>query len=153
MQTTVLLRSARILRRVLETWEELLSLRKPLANFGEKNSQMSKKNYYGAYLHGNGLFRLNIYPLYLTLGEIISKQTGRRWAGTHFGWPRFIGGRIWSAVSWFQWQSVEVRFDRHPWASGGHPPPGSNPSLGEYRRGPRHSGACRACLGPSPGPT
>ena len=48
-------------------------------------------------------------------------------AGTHFGRARFIGARIWSSVSWFQWQSVEVRLDQHHRDSGGHPP-GSYPS-------------------------
>ena len=49
---------------------------------------------YGIYLHGNGLFLLNIYQLYLTLSEIISKLigayallSGRCWAWTHFGQP------------------------------------------------------------------
>ena len=45
IQTTALFRSTRILRRVLETWADLLSLRlsgKPSANPGMKNSQMSK---------------------------------------------------------------------------------------------------------------
>ena len=41
IQTTALLRLARILRRVLETWRDLLSL-KPLDNAGVKNSQKSK---------------------------------------------------------------------------------------------------------------
>ena len=46
IQTTALLRSARILRRVPETWGELLSLTlqwKLSGNAGEQNSQMSKK--------------------------------------------------------------------------------------------------------------
>ena len=45
IQTTALLRSAKILRRILETWGDLLSLklqRKPSANAGVKNSQRSK---------------------------------------------------------------------------------------------------------------
>ena len=45
--------------------------------------------------------------------------SGRRWAWTHFSRPRSIGAPIWSSVSWFQWQSVEVRLDRHRRASGG----------------------------------
>ena len=91
---------------------------------------------YGNFLHGNRLFLLNIYRLYLILGEIISKQSGayallsgRRWAGTHFARARFIGSRICSGVSWFQRQSIEVRFDRHPRVSGCRPP-GSNPHWG-----------------------
>ena len=41
IQTTALLRTARILRRVLETWGDLLSSdssERPSANAGEKNS-------------------------------------------------------------------------------------------------------------------
>ena len=86
---------------------------------------------YDTYLHVNGLF--NIYQLYLTLEEISSKLSRayallfwRRWSGTHFGRPRFIGARIWSGVTCFQWQSVGVRLNRHPRVSGGRPP-GSNP--------------------------
>ena len=41
IKTTVLLRLARILRQVQETWRDLLSL-KPLSNTGVKNSQKSK---------------------------------------------------------------------------------------------------------------
>ena len=46
IQITWLLRSSRILRRVLETWEIYCrsnSSDKPSAYVGEKNSQMSKK--------------------------------------------------------------------------------------------------------------
>ena len=39
IQTTALLRTARILRRVLETWGDLLSLKKPSANTDVKNSK------------------------------------------------------------------------------------------------------------------
>ena len=39
IQTTAMLRLARILRRVLENWEELLSLKRQPANAGVKNSQ------------------------------------------------------------------------------------------------------------------
>ena len=84
---------------------------------------------YGTYLHGLGSLLLNLYRLYLTLGEITSKQngayavlSGRRWAGTHFGRPRFIGARIWSGVSWFQLQSADVRLDRHLPPSAGRLP-------------------------------
>ena len=46
IQTTALLESARILRRVMETWKDLLLLRlrlkKQLANTGVKNLQISK---------------------------------------------------------------------------------------------------------------
>ena len=45
IQTTTLLRSARILRRILETWSHSNSSRKPSANVGvkkKKPSQMSK---------------------------------------------------------------------------------------------------------------
>ena len=45
IQTTALLKSARILRRVFQIWEDLLSLKfqwKPSANAGVKNSQKSK---------------------------------------------------------------------------------------------------------------
>ena len=60
-----------------------------------------RKGCYGTYLHGNGLFLLNIYRLNLTHGETAFKQSGpyailsgRRWAGTHFGWPCFVDARI-----------------------------------------------------------
>ena len=32
-----------------------------------------------------------------------------------------VGTRIWSGVSWFQWQSVKVHLYRHPRASEGRP--------------------------------
>ena len=110
------------------------------------------------------------YRLYLIFGEITFKQDGakaqlseRRWAGTRFGRLRFIGARIWSGVSWFQRQSVEVCLDWHTRASG-VVPPGSNPLerakyitrhlrrpfLGECRWGPRHFWECQACLGYGP---
>ena len=47
IQTTALLRTARILRRVLETWGDLLSLKlqwKPLANTDVKNSKGENNN-------------------------------------------------------------------------------------------------------------
>ena len=47
IQTTALLRTARILRRVLETWGDLLSLKlqwKPSANTDEKNSKGVNNN-------------------------------------------------------------------------------------------------------------
>ena len=125
---------------------------------------------YGTYLHGNGLFLLNIYRLYSKLAEITSKLSGAyallsgwRWGGTHFGRPRFIGARIWSDVSWFQWQ---------PWpatSSFWGPFPQAltllrgarfitwclrRPFLGECRRGPRFLGnagrVCATALRPDP---
>ena len=45
IQTTALLKSVRILRRVLETWEDLMSLKlqwETICNAGVKNCQMSK---------------------------------------------------------------------------------------------------------------
>ena len=130
---------------------------------------------YGTCLHGNGQFLLNIYRLYLTHGKITSELygayallSGRYWPGTHFDRPRFIGAHIWSGVSWFQWQSVEVRLDWHPRISGEAYPQALNLLGGarfiawslrrlfleEYRRGPRHFWKCRACLdyGPVPDP-
>ena len=96
-------------------------------NFGRYLRYLHSR-FYGTYLHGNGLFLMNIYRLYLTHAEIISKPngsyaqlSGRCWAGTYFGRARFIGLQNWSGMSWFQWQSVEVRLDRHPRASEGRP--------------------------------
>ena len=45
IQTTALLRTARILRRVLETWEHLLSCEKPSAKTNVKSSQRVIDNY------------------------------------------------------------------------------------------------------------
>ena len=42
IQTTALLRTARILRRVLETWEDLLSLRQPLNEYGRYQTDCQK---------------------------------------------------------------------------------------------------------------
>ena len=44
VQTTALLRTARILRRVLETWGDLLSLKKSSANTDGKNSNNNNYN-------------------------------------------------------------------------------------------------------------
>ena len=94
--------------------------------------------FHGTYLHGNRQFCLNIYRLYLKLEEKNSKQSGayallfgRCWAGAHLGRLRFFGARIWSGVSWFLWQSVEVRLDRYPRATRSRPP-GSNPPWRGY---------------------
>ena len=114
--------------------------------------------YYDTYLHGNGLFLLDIYRLYMTLGEITSKHRGG--VCTTLGRWRFIGLRIWSGLSWFQWQSVEVSLDRHPRASAAVPQALtllggarfitwrlSYPFLEECRWGPMHFWECRACVG------
>ena len=44
--------------------------------------------------------------------------SGRYWAGTHFGRPRFVGAQILSDVFWLGCQSMEVHLDRHPRAPG-----------------------------------
>ena len=44
IQTTALLRSARILRRILETWEDLLSLKLQWKTSGNADGKISQRN-------------------------------------------------------------------------------------------------------------
>ena len=54
------------------------------------------------------------WSVYTTLWEALCWDTLRSAA--------LVSTQIWSGVSWFQWQSVEVRLDRDPRVSGGRPP-------------------------------
>ena len=129
----------------------------------------------GIFLHGNGLFVLNRYRIYLTLGVITSKQSGayallsgRRWAGTHFSRPHFIGAWIWSVCPGSRSSRSRFTFTGILKTQKAVPPALTliggarfiawrlrRHFLGECRRGPWHLGGYQACLcySSAPGPT
>ena len=73
---------------------------------------------------------------YATIVRLVGRTTNTDFLPA-LGWDIsrsavLVGTRIWPGFFWFQWQSVEVRLDRHPRASESHTPVSWRPFLGEY---------------------